>query len=168
MRPKGLIGPHAGLSYCGSVGAFGYVPLRDAWGGGNHERSNHGNQGEQRAGRTEEQSGNVKRIVLLGPSHHVYSTRCWLTTTTAYDTPLGPLPIDLATVASLRETGMFDDMERDVDEHEHSMELHCPYIRYCFPGPGAKGCVHKRRTGWWWWWEYTSPFHVYVYVYVHD
>jgi len=30
-----------------------------------------------------------KRVFLLGPSHHVYGRRCWLSPTLEYETPLG-------------------------------------------------------------------------------
>ena len=31
-------------------------------------------------------------------------------------------------VTELRDTGHFEDMEVDVDEDEHSLEMHLPYI----------------------------------------
>ena len=30
-----------------------------------------------------------KRVFLLGPSHHVYGRRCWISPTAEYETPLG-------------------------------------------------------------------------------
>lgn len=65
---------------------------------------------------------------MLGPSHHVYSRRCYLSTADEYSTPLGPLKIDHAVVADLRATGQFDDMPLRVDEAEHSLELHTSFI----------------------------------------
>jgi len=47
---------------------------------------------------------------------------------TTYSTPLGNLIIDRETVRELQETGEFDTMSTDVDEAEHSMEMHLPYI----------------------------------------
>jgi predicted class III extradiol MEMO1 family dioxygenase len=32
----------------------------------------------------------------------------------------------------LKETGLFDEMSRSVDEDEHSLEMHLPYIRHVF------------------------------------
>jgi predicted class III extradiol MEMO1 family dioxygenase len=55
-----------------------------------------------------------KRVFLLGPSHHLYLE--------------GNLPIDAATTAELHKTGQFDWMTQDVDEDEHSLEMHLPYI----------------------------------------
>lgn len=69
-----------------------------------------------------------KRVFLLGPSHHHYLEKGALTRCTHYGTPLGNLPIDAATTADLHETGLFDWMSQDVDEDEHSLEMHLPYI----------------------------------------
>jgi AmmeMemoRadiSam system protein B len=101
-RPlKAIIGPHAGYSYCGHVMAHAYGHI---------------------------DASRVKRIFLLGPSHHVYSRRCFLSTADAYETPLGPLRIDKELVAELRGSGIFDDMPLSVDEAEHSLELHTSFI----------------------------------------
>lgn len=69
-----------------------------------------------------------KRVFLLGPSHHHYLERGALTRCTHYGTPLGNLLIDAATTAELHSTGKFDWMSQDVDEDEHSLEMHLPYI----------------------------------------
>jgi len=69
-----------------------------------------------------------KRVFLLGPSHHFYLEKAALTRCTHYGTPLGNLPIDAATTADLHKTGQFDWMSQDVDEDEHSLEMHLPYI----------------------------------------
>ena len=69
-----------------------------------------------------------KRIFLLGPSHHFYFKDCALSQCTLYGTPLGDLVLDVATIKELLETGKFGKMSRDVDEDEHSLEMHLPYI----------------------------------------
>ena len=69
-----------------------------------------------------------KRVFLLGPSHHLYLEKAALTRCTHYGTPLGNLPIDAETTAELYKTGQFDRMSQDVDEDEHSLEMHLPYI----------------------------------------
>jgi predicted class III extradiol MEMO1 family dioxygenase len=68
------------------------------------------------------------RVFVLGPSHHVYGRRCWLSPAAEYDTPFGPLVIDQAVYADLRATGAFDEMTNEQDEAEHSLELHLPFI----------------------------------------
>lgn len=80
-----------------------------------------------------------KRIFILGPSHHHYLSTLALPELTSYSTPLSddPLPLDtelinklLATKAT-RPNGSsvgFTTMSRSIDEDEHSIELHLPYI----------------------------------------
>ena len=78
--------------------------------------------------RTQANDTSSKRVFLLGPSHHLYLEKAALTKCTHYGTPLGNLPIDATTTAELHKTGQFDWMTQDVDEDEHSLEMHLPYI----------------------------------------
>ncbi|KAK5132105.1 hypothetical protein LTR08_000355 [Meristemomyces frigidus] len=96
-----IIAPHAGYAYSGPAAAWAYK----AW-----------------------DVSKAKRVFLLGPSHHHYLTKAALTRCTHYATPLGNLPIDRATTADLHKTGHFDWMTPSVDEDEHSLEMHLPYI----------------------------------------
>ena len=74
----------------------------------------------------------IGRVFLLGPSHHVFLRRCALSKCAAYATPLGDLAVDRGVYEELRATGHFVDMDVDVDEAEHLLELHLPYIFKCF------------------------------------
>jgi len=47
---------------------------------------------------------------------------------THYGTPLGNLTVDRDTTAELQKTGQFEWMSQSVDEDEHSLEMHLPYI----------------------------------------
>lgn len=76
----------------------------------------------------------VSRIFLLGPSHHVYTQQCLLSTAAAYTSPFGSMAIDQGVYRELQSTGMFPAMSLDVDEGEHSLELHLPYIAYVMRG----------------------------------
>ena len=69
-----------------------------------------------------------RRIFLLGPSHHFYLNNCALSQCTHYRTPLGDLKLDTHTIAALHKTGKFAKMTKKVDEDEHSLEMHLPYI----------------------------------------
>ncbi|KZT74664.1 UPF0103-domain-containing protein [Daedalea quercina L-15889] len=104
---KAVIAPHAGYSYSGRAAAWAYKSI-DTTG--------------------------IKRIFILGPSHHVYLDGCALSKCEKYETPLGELPIDLDTVKELRATGEFQDMDIQTDEDEHSIEMHLPYVRKVFEG----------------------------------
>ncbi|KAK5201017.1 hypothetical protein LTR16_004127, partial [Cryomyces antarcticus] len=82
-----------------------------------------------------------KRVFLLGPSHHFHLTKCALSQCDAYKTPFGDLAVDTATIAELHESGLFDRMAESVDEEEHSLEMHLPYIykmlSLTFPSPSG-------------------------------
>ncbi|KAF3918290.1 hypothetical protein ABW21_db0203838 [Orbilia brochopaga] len=95
-----IIAPHAGYSYSGPAAAWAYksLDLKD-----------------------------IQRVFILGPSHHVYLDGCALTAHTTYATPLGPLPIDTTTTATLAATGKFGTMSSSTDSDEHSIEMHLPY-----------------------------------------
>ncbi|TPX33856.1 hypothetical protein SmJEL517_g03397 [Synchytrium microbalum] len=98
---KAIIAPHAGYSYSGQAAAYAYKCM---------------------------DPDSINRIFILGPSHHVYLDGCALSKCESYETPLGTLKIDSDTVTALKETGHFEDMDVDVDEDEHSIEMHLPYI----------------------------------------
>ena len=75
-----------------------------------------------------------RRVFILGPSHH-HSTRiCELTALDTYATPLSPLIIDRAVVTALRSSKHFSDMSTEVDEDEHSIEMHLPYVAHVMSG----------------------------------
>ncbi|KAK8513546.1 hypothetical protein V6N12_052724 [Hibiscus sabdariffa] len=55
-----------------------------------------------------------------------------------YKTPIGDLPIDLEVIEELKATGKFESMNLRVDEAEHSMEMHLPYLAKVFEGHPLK------------------------------
>ncbi|KAE8149359.1 MEMO1 family [Aspergillus avenaceus] len=107
-----IIAPHAGYAYSGPCAAYAYKSL---------------------------DLSKAKRIFVLGPSHHHYLSTLALPELTSYYTPLSdePLPLDTELIAKLRSskavksngsTVGFTTMSRSIDEDEHSIELHLPYI----------------------------------------
>lgn len=81
---------------------------------------------------------NSKRVFLLGPSHHHYLSGAATTKFDIYDTPLGGLPIDKELVQQLAKDWNLEIMSTSVDEAEHSLEMHLPYIykmlsKYSYP-----------------------------------
>lgn len=100
-KPQAIIAPHAGYRYCGHVMAHAYRHIDPS---------------------------TVKRVFLLGPSHHVSTRKCVLSSADVYDTPLGSMTIDKEVYEDLKATGEFEQMSIDVDEAEHSLELHTSYI----------------------------------------
>lgn len=108
---RGVIAPHAGYSYSGRAAAYAF---------GNIDPTN------------------ISRVFLLGPSHHYYTPKCAVSSATVYKTPIGDLPIDLEVIEELKATGKFEVMDLRVDEAEHSMEMHLPYLAKVFEGHPVK------------------------------
>eukprot|EP00123_Amoebidium_parasiticum_P012214 comp21198_c0_seq1/m.28795 comp21198_c0_seq1/g.28795 ORF comp21198_c0_seq1/g.28795 comp21198_c0_seq1/m.28795 type:complete len:293 (-) comp21198_c0_seq1:61-939(-) len=104
---RAIIAPHAGYSYCGSCAGYAYRQIDPS---------------------------TVKRVFILGPSHHVYLSGCALSQCTEYATPIGNLTLDQQVIIELRKTGKFDDMDPSVDEDEHSIEMHLPYVCHVMKG----------------------------------
>ena len=89
---------------------------------------------------------NLKRVFILGPSHHHYLDRCALTSFRTYHTPIGDLSVDAdgsfqklalhvtKVNAALMKTGKFEKMSCSVDEEEHSIEMHLPYLAHLLAG----------------------------------
>ncbi|XP_033233160.1 protein MEMO1 [Drosophila pseudoobscura] len=98
---RAIIAPHAGYTYCGACSAFAYRQISPVV---------------------------VKRIFILGPSHHVRLRGCALSVAKKYKTPLYDLKIDIQINAELEKTGQFSWMDMKTDEDEHSIEMHLPYI----------------------------------------
>jgi len=98
---RAIIAPHAGYSFCGETGAYAYKLVDPQ---------------------------NIKRVFILGPSHHVYLTGCAVTQTLTYETPLYNLKVDTEMTDELLATGKFEKMSISTDEDEHSIEMHLPYV----------------------------------------
>ncbi|KAJ1787410.1 hypothetical protein LPJ62_003371 [Coemansia sp. RSA 2167] len=102
---RAIIGPHAGFSYSGANAAYGYKCI---------------------------DTQNIKRVFLLGPSHHAYLKTCALSQCTEYSTPLGNIRVDQELVQELQDKGEWRLMSTRVDQDEHSLEMHLPYIYKVF------------------------------------
>lgn len=63
----------------------------------------------------------------MGPSHHAYFDGCCLSKCDTYETPLGDLTLDKQVLNELYDTGKFGWMKQQVDEDEHSIEMHLPF-----------------------------------------
>jgi len=101
--PKAIIAPHAGYMYSGSVAASAYSLLKSA-------------------------RGTVKRVVLLGPCHRVAARGLALPGVSAFETPLGRVPIDEDAVAALK--GMPQVVTQPVAHaQEHSLEVQVPFLQ---------------------------------------
>ncbi|KAJ2547822.1 hypothetical protein EV175_005064 [Coemansia sp. RSA 1933] len=105
---RAIIGPHAGLSYSGATAAYAYRCI---------------------------DVSKVRRVFLLGPSHHVYLESCALSGCVEYQTPLGNIKVDREAIDELRSKpggDAWQTMGIGADEDEHSLEMHLPFIYKTF------------------------------------
>lgn len=104
---RAIIAPHAGYGYSGPCAAYAYRQLDPT---------------------------QIKRVFILGPSHHAYLAGCAVSPHARYATPFGDINVDAEVTDALVKTGKFEQMSAQVDEEEHSIEMHVPYIAYVMRG----------------------------------
>ncbi len=105
---KAVIAPHAGYIYSGEVAARAYAAV---------------------APRAER----IERVVLLGPAHYVAFTGIAAPTASAFETPLGALPVDRTASHALADLPQFvlaDEPHRP----EHSLEVQLPFLQCVLDG----------------------------------
>ncbi len=102
--PKALIVPHAGYVYSGPVAASGYARIA----------------GERRE---------IRRVVLLGPSHRVPLRGLAASSSEAFATPLGVVPVDREAVDAILELPQVQVFEA-AHREEHSLEVQLPFLQY--------------------------------------
>ena len=101
--PKAIIAPHAGYIYSGPIAATVYARLRAA-------------------------RDRITRVVLLGPSHRVGFRGIAASGMTAFETPLGQIPVDLEAVELARQVPDVGFLEQ-AHAQEHSLEVHLPFLQ---------------------------------------
>lgn len=103
-RPKAIIAPHAGYVYSGPIAASVYA-------------------------RVQPYAKNIKRVVLLGPSHRVPFRGVAGPRVDFFSTPLGRIAIDHAALKKLRDLRW---VTRSDQAHalEHSLEVHLPFLQH--------------------------------------
>ena len=101
--PKALIVPHAGYVYSGPVAASAYAQL-EAW------------------------RGRIRRVVLLGPAHHVHVLGLALPKADRFATPLGEVRLDWE---GMQQLDGLPQVTRSAVAHEmeHSLEVQLPFLQ---------------------------------------
>jgi len=99
---KAIIVPHAGYRYSGGVAAHAYRLL---------------------------QGSRFTRIILIGPSHRVAFRGVSVNLLSAYETPLGMVPVDQETGRKLLDTGPNIRWLRKAHASEHSLEIQLPFLQ---------------------------------------
>jgi len=100
--PKALIAPHAGYVYSGAVAASVYDLLQGA--------------------------EHIRRVVLLGPSHHYALDRFAIPESSVWSTPLGLVGLAARDLEALGERPDVLVSER-VHDREHSLEVQLPFLQ---------------------------------------
>jgi hypothetical protein len=101
--------PHAGYRFSGPTASCAYAHIRT-------------------------HAASVRRVVLIGPAHHVPVRGCALSWATQWQTPLGAVPLDVSGRSALVDAGL-----AVVDDHahapEHSLEVQLPFLQRALAGP---------------------------------
>src|SRR5262249_46449979 len=107
LHPCGVIAPHAGYAYSGLVTAHAFASLRQL-------------------------HGRIKRAIIIGPAHFVPFVGLSAPADWAFTTPLGDVPVDVATVEALNEERL---VAIDDEPHapEHAIEGELPFLQSIFP-----------------------------------
>ena len=105
LEPKAIISPHAGYIYSGFSANIAHRVLANK---------------------------RVKRVVVIGPSHHVYFRGLSGSFFKEYETPFGNIEIDLDYLAIINKNlGL--TFAKDAHYKEHSTETQMPFIKYYQP-----------------------------------
>ena len=100
----GVVAPHAGHGYSGSVAAHAFSALRGT---------------------------EVEVIALIGPMHSAVSSRLLTSGHDAYWTPLGEVPVDVEGLAAVQAAGEIPIM-KVYNDREHSLEIELPFLQRVF------------------------------------
>jgi len=101
--PKALLVPHAGYIYSGPIAASAYAPLARL-------------------------RGAIRRVVVLGPTHHVPVSGLALPGAGAFETPLGRIPVDGEAAGLLRALPQVITSPA-AHAQEHSIEVQLPFLQ---------------------------------------
>lgn len=103
VAPKAIIAPHAGYVCSGSIAASAYARLASA-------------------------RNDIRRIVLIGPSHYAAFAGVAASGAEAFATPLGLVPVDTAAVRRICSVPRVTVRE-EAHAREHSLEVHLPFLQ---------------------------------------
>ncbi len=103
-HPKALIVPHAGYVYSGKVAAKAYQSLRH-------------------------HAENIRRVVMIGPSHRVTFRGVAISSADYFATPLGSIALDKAGIARLADIDGVQFLDT-AHENEHSLEVQLPFLQF--------------------------------------
>ena len=119
-RLEAIIAPHAGLMFSGPVGAYAYKAAAE--------------------------NGPFDAVILAGPSHFVAFDGVALYPSGAFDSPLGPAPIDEPLGQALLAASPVIHPLPAAHAREHSLEMQLPFIRRLLPGAAIVPLLMGHQT----------------------
>ena len=97
-----IISPHAGYRYSGQVAAYGYQEIKDS---------------------------GIKKVILIGSSHHAEFKGASVYTKGSFRTPLGDIEINEKLAGSLLNVNADVMFNPGAFENEHSIEVQLPFLQ---------------------------------------
>lgn len=104
VQPSMIIVPHAGYEYSGEIAGRAYSLLRP------YARA-------------------IKRVIIVGPSHFEELYGIALSSKSYFRTPLGNIPVDVATVREIVSKNSKAKIFDKAHEREHSIEVQLPFLQ---------------------------------------
>jgi AmmeMemoRadiSam system protein B len=106
-KVKAIISPHAGYVYCVATAAYAYAAIDPSL---------------------------YDRVVIIGPSHRLYTKQSTIVEADFCGTPFGDIAIDTKEVASLisKHKDCFKYLDIRSSQNEHSLEMQLPLIKKVF------------------------------------
>ena len=99
-----LIAPHAGLIYSGESAGIAYKQL--------------------------DNRSDIKRVLLVGPSHHIGFEGFSVSPDTVWETPLGEINVDIESINTFLQSQIVNAfIHAQPHEQEHSLELQLPFLQ---------------------------------------
>lgn len=107
INPKALVVPHAGYIYSGEIAASAYVTLKKI-------------------------APDIRRVILLGPTHRVAVRGLALPGTEAFATPLGVVQVDKEAAQLIAHLPQVT-VSPQAHAQEHSLEVQLPFLQAVLP-----------------------------------
>jgi hypothetical protein len=102
----GLISPHAGYMYSGSIASYGYLHLS--------------------------KDGLPSRIIIIGPNHTGMGGAISIFPRGYWKLPLGVVEVDDELAEALHKKDPFIDLDGEAHLYEHSIEVQIPFLQYIY------------------------------------
>lgn len=114
---RGIIAPHAGISYSGDCAAAAYKQLQNP--------------------QLKAYNQDIKRVILLGISHRSQFYGAAVSSFDFNSTPLGNIPVDREVIQKLAKEKHFT-LDDNILQQEHSLENQLPFLQRALQGKTFK------------------------------